>query len=287
MKELKLISQPECNWRLTGADTMAGRYLLQRLQTGIEFSQPVAFLCHTSEEEENARELNLQATEDIVKELETDLPAAIIYLSSRLVYSPEAGEGVDETRPTFARGEAGKWIASTELMLEKWCAAHGVTLTIVRPALMFGTGVDGWLLRLFNRVVRGHYVHIRDNDAKTSLVTALDVAEAMTKLAGKPGIFNLSDGRSVTWLSLMEAMSANAGAMKRMTHLPAKWADFIYRWFRWVPIVEETISPKALEPFSQTLVLDNSRCVRETGMQFHDTLAVIARQDKTYPYENP
>lgn len=58
-------------------------------------------------------------------------------------------------------------------------------LTVVRPALMFGTGVDGWLLQLFNRVTRGHYVHIRGNEAKVSLVTALDTARAMVKLVGK------------------------------------------------------------------------------------------------------
>lgn len=151
---------------------------------------------------------------------------------------------------------------------------------------MFGRGVDGELLRLFNRVIRGHYVHIRDNDAKMSAVTALDAAKAMILLAGKPGIFNISDGVGHTWLALAEAMTANIGAQKRMTHLPEKWAKFIYKWFGRLPLVEETLSPAALEPMSRTLVLDNTRVREATGLEFHNTLDVIDRRDNTYPYED-
>ena len=264
-------------YMILGRETMVGRYLCQVLaQEGWgEVPDPadgpgVVFVC---------RGIDAGESETLAG------AGQIVYVSSHEVYSPDAGEGVDESRPAFAWSEEGKRHARTELMLEKRCAADGVMLTVVRPALMFGSGVDGRLLRLFNRAVRGHYVHIRGNDAKVSLVTALDTARVMVRLVGNPGIYNVSDGRAHRWIDLVEAMTANAGAQKRMTHLPEKWAKFIYKWFGRLPIVEECLSPEALEPFSRTCVLDNRKVVEATGMDFFDTVEVIARREKGYPYE--
>lgn len=250
---------------------MVGAYLAKYLESQPSFTHHVLFVC--------GREPFDPAAGPVAAE-------AVVLLSSHLVYSPDAGEGVDESRPTFAWSDEGRAMARAEMAAEKWAAAKGIPLAIVRPALTFGRGVDGDMLRLFNRVIRGHYVHIRGNDAKVSLVTALDVARAMAALAGRTGIYNVSDGRAHTWLSLVEAMTANAGAPKRMTHLPEAWALWIRRVFSWLPIVRETLSAEALEPLSRTLVLDNSRVREATGIDFHDTVAVISRTDNTYPYED-
>lgn len=273
------------NWILTGADSLLGRYVKMELEGCAPQPELTLYHCAGTEDDSDAIAQNLEATESLLESLPAE-PRRVVYVSSWQVYSPDAGEGIDESRPAFARSEAGKSKARTELLLEKWCKSRGVILTIVRPAQMFGTGVGGAMLRLFNRAVSGHYVHIRGNEAKTSAVTALDAARAIVKLAGKPGIFNISDGNAYRWIDLVEAMTANAGAQKRMTHLPEKWASFIYRWFKFVPIVKETLSPEALEPLGRTIMLDNSKVCRATGITFHNTLDVIARRDKTYPYEN-
>ncbi len=277
---MEIIEGNEGLWRVAGGDTMAGRYVLERLRGGDVPSRPTLFLC------EEDGEADADVTRRLLSEIEAAPPVNLVYLSSWQVYSPDAGEGVDETRPTFARSDAGRACLRCERMLTEWAEARGVTLTVVRPAPMFGKGMSGPMLRLFNRVVRGHYVHIRGNGAKLSAVTAYDVAKAMVALAGHPGIFNVSDGRAHTWLALAEAMTANAGSQKRMTTMPEKWARTVYRAFRWLPIVQETLSADALEPVSRTLTLDNAKVVRETGIEFHDTLAVIARTDKDYPYED-
>lgn len=283
---LDIFKEHRGNYIITDPEGLPGRYLAGVLSKEAPLPELTLFHCAGTEEDHDAEALNLEATRQLFGSFGAEVPSRVVYVSSSQVYSPDAGTGVDETRPAFAWSEAGRSKARTEVFLEKWCAAHDAVLTIVRPALMFGKGVDGAMLRLFNRVARGRYVHIRGNDARLSVVTALDVATAMVRLAGHPGIYNVSDGRERTWLQLAEAMSANAGAEKRMTHLPAKWADVIYRFFRWVPVVEETLSPAVLEPFTRTLVLDNSRVCRETGIEFYDTLEVMARRAKDYPYED-
>lgn len=282
-----MITDSERNFILTGAGGMLGRHLHSALREAAPQPVLTLFHCAGTEEDTDAVELNVNATERLLRSLErSGIPQRVVYASTWQVYSPDAGEGVDEKRPAFARSEAGKAKARVEMMLKKWCVANGAVLTVVRPALMFGKGVDGAMLRLYNHVLRGRYVHIRGNDGKISAVTAFDAARAMILLAGHPGIFNLSDGRAHTWLALAEAMTANAGAEKRMPALPAKWADTIYRLFGRIPAVAEMLGPETQEPRRRTLVLDGSKAAAATGISFHDTLEVIARRDATYPYED-
>lgn len=212
-------------------------------------------------------------------------PTAVVLVSSWQVYSADAGEDIDETRPLWATGEAGKSKARMEREFEEWCRAREIPLTVVRPARMFGNGVKGEMARLFDKVVAGRYVHIRGNEAKVSLVTALDCALAIVALLGKEGIYNVSDGTPHRWVDLCEAMSANAGEFKRMPRLPEKWAATIWKLFPRVPIVQLTLSPEALRPYSvsQTLATDRLRAAVE--MRFHNTLDVIAHRDSDYPYE--
>ena len=87
-------------------------------------------------------------------------------------------------------------------------------------------------------------------------------------------------------MDLCEAMSANAGEFKRMPRIPAKWAAVIKKLFPRLPIVKVMLSDEALKPVSTSLTLDTSRLGSAIGMEFHDTLEVIARRDKSYPYEN-
>ena len=256
-------------------ETEPGGYVLFYLDTVTE-----------AEDEADLQRINVERVEEFLHSLNAAPPSAVVFLSSWRVYSPDAGEGVDESRPTFAWSEAGRTLALGELAAEKWGREQGVPVTVVRAAEMFGKGVSGEMARLFARVVNGHYVHIRGNEAKMSAVTAYDVAKAVLALVGQPGVYNVSDGRGHLWRDLCEAMTANAGAQKRMSTLPEKWAKTIYKFGRWIPAVEEMLSEKALRPVSLTCVLDNGKVRQATGLEFFDTLAVISRTDTSYPYED-
>lgn len=269
------------NLIIYGGDSMLRNYIDKLVDSEYTFSGLTSLII-TNEQQNNetyvkAAILSMQASQK--------LPDAVVFISSYEVYSPDAGSMVDETRPTFTHTNRGIDYLRAEKLLEEWCGEHHIPLAILRMAHMFGKGIDGDMLRLFNRVVRGHYVHIRDNDSKLSAVTAHDAAKVSLRVAGFNGIFNISDGREHTWLELAEAMSANTGCRQRMTHLPRKWAAVIYRYLGFLPIVKETLSPEALEPVSKTLTFDNHKISEVTGMEFFDTLAVIAREEKNYPYE--
>lgn len=293
---------------LTGAGGMLGRYLEEQFrEEGIvslgmreesdyksdltkdtpDFkNEHFDVVIHAAGTEDNlrAKSLNLEGTERLLKALQGNPPEYFVYISSYKVYSRDAGEKVTEEANTWATSEAGKSKALAETLVKDWCEKNEVILTIVRPARMFGNGVKGDTLQLFNDALSGKYIHIRDNNAKVSIVCAYDVARGIKNIYKKGGIYNVSDGRDVKYIDLVEALTANAGAKKRMTHLPAAWAEWIWRLCKWIPSIQRNLAPEVVEERMKTLTLDGSGFAEKSGITYHDTISVIERTDKEYPY---
>lgn len=243
---------------------------------------------HTAGTEENtsAMSLNLEGTRNLLKSLENNPPSYFIYISSYKVYSRDAGEQVNEESNTWATDEAGKSKALAEEAVKSWCVKHKITLSIVRPARMFGNGVKGETLQLFNDALSGKYIHIRDNNAKVSIVCALDVARGLKGIYKKGGIYNAADPVPVRYIDMVEAMTANAGGKKRMTHLPAAWAEWLWRLGRWIPSVQRNLAPETVTDRMKTLTIDGKKFAERSGIEYHDTIAVIERRDRSYPYND-
>lgn len=240
--------------------------------------------CAGTEDDNQASSLNIDGTLNLLRGLETSPPVNFVFISSYKVYSADAGENVNEDTPLWASSEAGRTKAVAEEKVRKWAGANNVNLTIIRPARMFGNKVSGETLRLFNDAVKGNYIHIRGNDSRISLVTALDVAQAIVKVYEKGGIYNATDGRNPKLLEMMEALTANAGAQKRMIHLPPAWAEWFWRLGRFIPVIKNNLSPEVVEQRLKTLTLDGTRLAETTSMNFFDTIKVIKGTSPFYPY---
>lgn len=240
--------------------------------------------CAGTEEDSGSTALNLDGTKRLLQALDSNPPRQLIYISSHAVYSADAGVDIDETSVTWATTEAGRSKARAEAEIEKWGEQHGVRVTILRPAPMFGSGMTGRYADMFADVARGRYVHIRGNENTVSVVTALDVARSVVALKDVPGIFNVADWKAVPLLELAEAMSINAGHHRRMTHLPIKWARTINALLHFIPAIGEPLD-RAIEATGLSpRTLSPQRLLDTTGLTLHNTLDVIARRDPNYPY---
>ena len=294
---------------LTGASGMLGGYVAQvfgenihslgrgegnttrcNLETDIpDFGEKTFDLvihCAGTEDDLRGDSLNYKATDHLLKAFEKNLPQFFVYVSSWQVYSRDAGEKVTEECNIWATSEAGKSKARAERLVTDWAQRHGVTLTIVRPARMFGSRVGGETLQLFNDAVNGKYIHIRGNDARVSIVTAYDVARAIKSLYKNGGIYNLADGHDPRFIDMIEAMTANAGCKKRMAHLPAGWAEWLWRLGRWIPLFERNLNPEVVEKRMKTLTLDSSKARETASISFFNTINVIEHTAPDYPYES-
>lgn len=242
--------------------------------------------CAGSEDNLEAMPLNFEGTKRLISALENKLPKNFVYISSYRVYSQDAGENIGEFDNLWSTDEVGKSKALTEQLIQEWVDKNNIVLSILRPARMFGNGVKGETLQLFNDALTGKFIHIRGNDSKVSVVTAYDVAKAIKLIYKNGGIYNLSDNRNPRFIDMVESMTANAGSKKRMTHLPASWAEWLWRLGKWIPSVNRNLSPEVVASRMKTLTIDGSRIERE-GLKYHDTLAVIEHTDSSYPYSEP
>lgn len=230
--------------------------------------------------EESAIDTNLTGTKNLLTALTQAPPKSLVFISDAAVYGMSGGENIDESHNTWATEKVGQSKILAEEEILRWGEEHGVTVTILRPAPMFGSGISGEMETLFHEVLSGRYVHIRGNEARKGIVTAYDVARAVFLLHDKGGVYNVADGRNRTLLDLVNAMSTNAGVSKRMMFLPPKWAALAAR-IPWIPL---TLSPKILKQRSTTITYNAAKLISDAAFQPFDTVEVIARRDPDFPY---
>ncbi|MCM1377956.1 MAG: NAD(P)-dependent oxidoreductase [Prevotella sp.] len=238
-------------------------------------------------EQEHARRVNVDGTRHLLKALSRleKRPKALCFVSCASVYSPDAGSLISEKTPTNPSEAVGRSKLEAEKECKLWAEAANVPLTILRPAMMFGTGVEGFARQMFRDVIEGRYLHVRGLEGRISIVCALDVAHAISLTIGLPGVFNVADESNPRWVDLAEAMSANAGARKRMVTLPQKWADVAWRYGRFIPAVKCSLSPCVRELRSSTCTLDSSLLRNLCSWTPFNTLEVLSRTADKYPYE--
>lgn len=155
---------------LTGASGFIGSYILEELRSAgiepdtlsrregatcvcdLERETPVLGIGYDAvihaagtDEAGRADALNNEGTKRLLAALDTAPPRHLTYLSSVHVYGSDPGTDVEESCFLRPDTEYSRSKIRAEKTLEKWCAEHGTTLTILRPALTADAAcTDGW-----------------------------------------------------------------------------------------------------------------------------------------------
>lgn len=208
------------------------------------------------------RALNVYATRNLTDGLSAIPPRHLVYLSSVEIYGRTDGESWSEADIVDPVSPVGITKYEAEQILDKWAATHNVTLTILRLPAVIGTGMKGPMRTLVNRIYRGSFHHIAGNEARMSVVHAVDVAQAAIDLADKGGIYNLTDGVNPTLHDLTEALAHRLNDKKIMTlsvKRARRWAtvnDFIPgAWF----------TRKAMTQMMTTLTFSADKAIAALG----------------------
>ena len=166
--------------------------------------------------------------DDAVKLIDDTKPKHVVVVSSTAVYGLSSGENIDETAPIKPTGNASRHLASIEERIKERCKATGAACTILRPADVVGTGMEGFTGRLARDVNNGSYMHVKGNEAQRSIVHAIDVAKAVRAVSDKQdsiieGIYNLTDRSGATIEQLADAIAYRLGN-KRLFSIGLKTA---------------------------------------------------------------
>lgn len=147
-----------------------------------------------------------------------------VMLSSTDIYLSDADNVLDESAAVDA---ASPWYGS-ERAFADCCHRHRLRPFILRAAPIAGTGMTGEVRLLAEDVASGRFVHLPGNDARRSVVHAVDVAAAAKMLCDSTlpgGTFNVSDGAHPTVHDLAEAIAfrLNNKRISTASTAPQQW----------------------------------------------------------------
>lgn len=188
-----------------------GRYIARELGHGDDYEPPA--LCPLTVISDPGE----MTEEEAVKLIDDTKPKHVVVVSSTAVYGLSSGENIDETAPVRPADNASRHLASIEDRVKERCKATGAMCTILRPADVVGTGMEGFTGRLARDVNNGSYMHVKGNEAQRSIVHAIDVAKAVRAVAEKAGddciegVYNLTDRSGATIEQLADAIAYRLG----------------------------------------------------------------------------
>lgn len=201
-----------------------------------------------------------------------------VFLSSTDVYGKTEGTDITEDEDTEPVSEFGRMKLEAEHILTEWSAANGCRLCILRCAPVVGTGMEGPLRKLVNDIYRGSYRHIADNEARTSVVHATDVAAVAVATMGKSGIYNLTDGVNPTRHDLAEALSWRMGN-KRILTIDGKKGRRLAKINDWLPFVR--FNSEMIKEQTTTLTFSAEKIIADAGIRPHSVTEYL----RTHNYD--
>ena len=202
-------------------------------------------------------------------------PGAVVLMSTTDVYGEDEGSLIGEDAPCAGPHHMGHSAVEVERCVAEYTGRLNTPLAILRLPPVVGTGMEGVLRKLVNGIYRGSVVHIEGNDARRSVVHAVDVAKAAYLLAGKTGVYNITDGADPTVDELIEGLAHRLDD-KRVFTVGAKRAKRMAQLGRILPVA---MNPQLYGWMTTTLTFDSSRLRRDTGFEPHSVVEYLMTHD--------
>ena len=156
----------------------------------------------------------------------TDEPgeaAAAVMISSTDIYDVDCGENFNELTPVKSDSP---WLKDEQIFTET-CRSHGLKPTVLRCAPVVCTGMTGWPREMAEKIYRGSYVGVSDNEARRSVVHAVSLPEAASGVINTGETYNVTDTVDPTVDMLADALAWRI-AQKRIFKLKPKWYRLIF-----------------------------------------------------------
>jgi nucleoside-diphosphate-sugar epimerase len=222
--------------------------------------------------EEEIYSMNLGGVQNVLDAARARRVRKVVFISSSGVYGlPREPLVREDTHPVVPLGAYGR----SKLEAEGLCLRAvdgGLDVSMLRPMSLFGDGMTGVFVLLFDWVRRGRRVFLLGNGRnRVQMVSADDVARAAVLAATTPGTAGLianigSDpARVPTVRAQVEALIRHAGSASRVTPIPAallRNAARVLNAFGLSPIV-----PEHYLLADTNFVLDVSRAREKLGWE--------------------
>lgn len=192
----------------------------------------------------------------------------VVHVSSSAVYGvPRAVPVREHEHPLAPLGAYGRSKVAAEALCREALAA-GLDVTVLRPMSLFGPGMTGVFVLLFDWVRQHKNVYLLGSGRnRVQMASAWDVAEACLRAADRPesrgAVLNLGATEVPTVREQVEALIAHAGSRSRIVPLPARLLRNAARLLNVVGL--SPIVPEHYLLADATFILDVSETSRLLG----------------------
>lgn len=160
-------------------------------------------------------------------------------------------------------------LLEAEAAVERACRAAGVSLTLLRPTLIYGAGLDASLTPLASLIRRWRFMVLPGpGRGRRQPVHARDLADAVLTALERPAagtrIYSLAGGSTLSYRRLVETLFRAQGLEPRILTLPPAVCRAGLRLLRLFPGFGE-LSPALVDRVERDLVFDDSEARRDLG----------------------
>ena len=209
-------------------------------------------------------DVNLQGTKNLCAALEkSGIPKSFIFISTVAVYGLDYGENITEDHPLNGKSPYSLSKIQAEQFLQAWCKKYNVILSIIRPSLIAGPNPPGNLGAMISGIKSGKYLSIGGGRARKSVLMVQDIANLVTLLETKGGIYNVCDSVHPSFNDL-ESIITNQLNKSMPISIP-------YQIAKLLAIIGDLLGSKApinsdkLEKIYKSLTFSNEKVKAELG----------------------
>jgi len=182
----------------------------------------------------------------------------IVALSSADVLLGRHGLDADERRSVDA-------LSRHEEQLRDLCVRRDITLTLLRPTLIYGSTARTSLAALRASIERHRWFPVAGAGLRQP-VHAEDLAALVVRLAGSPvdGTFELGGGERLSYPDFVRRVASAQGRELRLVRSPAWLLSALLRFMHWIGRSPE-FEPARLEHQRADRIVDDSEARRQLG----------------------
>ena len=209
----------------------------------------------TSAEAEAFFQVNAAGTGRLLQALKNTPLKGIVFISTVAVYGRETGFMISEDEPLNGQSPYALSKIEAENQLRDYALRTGVPVLILRLPLLTGPNAPGNFGAMVRAIQKGYYFRIGDGSARRSMVGAADVADALPKLLGRSGTYNLTDGHHPSVAELDQAIARELH--RKIRTLPLSWAKCLARMGDRIP--GSPLHTARLDKLSNELIFSDVR----------------------------
>lgn len=161
------------------------------------------------------RSINLQGTQTLFRSAVQAGARRFVYVSSVKVGGEDKHDCLDETTSRSPHDPYSIIKRQTEEWLFEASVEEDIELTILRPALVYGSGVKGNLATMLRGIDRGWFTAIPETHNQRSMISVSDVVSALIAAATRPQAAGrtciLTDGETYSTRRIYTAMASALG----------------------------------------------------------------------------